>query len=94
MSPLVRTSCLALATALSLAGVGQALPQTAQPAPATRAGVATAPTGHRQPTAADVPPGDSVKGANPAAPVDGLSAAQKADDERARRIMRGVCSDC
>jgi hypothetical protein len=57
------------------------------------ANVLPAPPGHRQPKAADVPP-DERPGA--AGPEHGPppTAAQSADDERARKILESVCPKC
>jgi hypothetical protein len=64
-------------------------PAWAQTNPAT--GVPEAPIGHRQPTAGDVPAGDSVKapsGASSNADPDQLTPQQRRDDQ----INKGLCA--
>jgi len=82
--------------ALILVGASSS-PAAAQTGPPPQRSIPQAPIGHRQPSAADVPADDSVAGTQatgPQAPQGGVSPAQKADDERARKAMGSVCSRC
>ena len=57
------------------------------------ANVLPAPPGHRQPRAAEVPP-DERPGAGGVEHGPPPSAAQRADDERARKILESICPKC
>jgi hypothetical protein len=92
MSPL----CRAIAAALFLVGtsMGTSLSFADSPQPRRPPGIAEAPIGHRQPSAADVPADDSVTGSPQLQAKAPLSAAQRNDDRKAGDIIARVCSAC
>jgi hypothetical protein len=83
---------VALVTA-ALRGPAPFVPRASAQEVAPAKSVPPAPAGHRQPKASDVAADDRA-GADFGNSAPAPTAAQKADDERAHKILNSVCSHC